>query len=113
EPPSDPEPPRLVGAVGRGDPASAWYAAADRLEAPACLARGRFGGIHGGRAAPSLPAETRRPPGAGFLAGSVPPVLVAPCGCSRTPPRSYGSIDTKEGRISRRSSQAPEKGEMK
>src|SRR5881397_1650484 len=62
EPPRDIEPPRLVTTVGWRDRASASYAAADRVKAPASAARGRFRGIHGGRTAPSLPASrsTRR-----------------------------------------------------
>src|SRR5205814_5006376 len=87
EPPRDTEPPGLVTTVGWGDRASAWYAAADRVKAPARAARGRFRGIHGGRTAPSLPAETRTTSGGRRLAGSVPSVLVRSRGCSRTPPR--------------------------
>src|SRR6516164_7832809 len=86
EPPRDIEPPGLVPAVGGRDRASASYAAADRVEAPASAARGRFRGIHGGRAAPSLPAETSTPSEGGRLAGSVPPILVRSRGCSRAPP---------------------------
>ena len=58
EPPRDIEPSGLVTTVGWRDRASASYAAADRVKAPASAARGRFRGIHGGRTAPSLPAET-------------------------------------------------------
>src|SRR5881227_3710422 len=58
EPPRDIEPPGLVPTVGWRDRASASYAAADRVKAPARAARGRFHGIHGGRTAPPLPAET-------------------------------------------------------
>src|SRR5437762_3071740 len=68
--------------VGGRDRASASYAAADRVQAPASAARGRFRGIHGGRAAPSLPAEARTTSGGGGLAGSVPPALVRSRGCS-------------------------------
>src|SRR5438874_12686706 len=57
EPPGDIGPPGLVTTVGGRDRASASYAAADRVQAPASAARGRFRGIHGGRTAPSLPAE--------------------------------------------------------
>src|SRR5437667_1363428 len=96
EPPRDIEPPGLVPAVGWRDRASAWYAAADRVEAPARAARGRFRGIHGGRTTPSLPAEARTATGGGCLAGSVPSVLVRSRGCSRTPPRPHGSINTNE-----------------
>src|SRR5712691_8935883 len=96
EPPRDIEPPGLVTTVGWRDRASASYAAADRVKAPASAARGRFRGIHGGRTAPSLPAEARTASGGGCLAGSVPPVLVRSRGCSRTPPRPHGSIDTNE-----------------
>ncbi len=58
EPPGDTEPAGLVTTVGGGDRASPSYAAADRVKAPASAARGRFRGIHGGRTAASLPAET-------------------------------------------------------
>src|SRR5437899_12010820 len=96
EPPRDIEPPGLVPTVGGRDRASASYAAADRVKAPASAARGRFRGIHGGRTAPSLPAEARTASGGGCLAGSVPPVLVRSRGCSRTPPRPHGPVDTNE-----------------
>src|SRR5713226_265669 len=96
EPPRDIEPPGLVTTVGWRDRASASYAAADRIKAPARAARGRFRGIHGGRTAPSLPAEARTASGGGCLAGSVPSVLVRSRGCSRTPPRPHGSINTNE-----------------
>src|SRR5438876_12356402 len=76
EPPRDIEPPGLVTTVGGRDRASASYDAADRVKAPTRAARGRFRGIHGGRTAPSLPAETRAISGGECLAGSVPPVLV-------------------------------------
>jgi hypothetical protein len=58
EPPRDIGPAGLVTTVGGRDRASAWYAAADGVKAPASAARGRFRGIHGGRTAPSVPAET-------------------------------------------------------
>src|SRR5437588_1094928 len=96
EPPRDIEPPGLVTTVGWRDRASASYAAADRVKAPASAARGRFRGIHGGRTAPSLPAEARTASGGGCLAGSVPPVLVRSRRCSRTPPRPHGSVNTNE-----------------
>jgi len=96
EPPRDIEPPGLVPAVGWRDRASASYAAADRVKAPASAARGRFRGIHGGRTAPSLSTETRTVSGGRCLADSVPPVLVRSCRCSRTPPRPHGSINTNE-----------------
>src|SRR5882724_10952758 len=99
EPPRDIEPPGLVPTVGGRDRASAWYAAAGRVQAPARAARGRFRRIHGGCTAPSLPAETGTTSGDRRLAGSVPPVLVCSRGCSRTPPRphgSHGSIYTSE-----------------
>src|ERR1700736_3697153 len=96
EPPRDIEPPGLVTTVGWRDRASTSYAAADRVKAPASAARGRFRGIHGGRAAPPLPAEARTASGGGCLAGSVPPVLVGSRGCSRTPPRPHGSVKTNE-----------------
>src|SRR2546428_6386416 len=96
EPPRDIEPPGLVTTVGWRDRASTSYAAADRVKAPASAARGRFRGIHGGRTAPSLPTETWTTSGGGSLAGSVPPVLVRSRGCSRTPPRPHGSVNTNE-----------------
>src|SRR5438034_8279032 len=96
EPPRDIEPPGLVTTVGWRDRASASYAAADRVKAAASAARGRFREIHGGRAAPSLPAEARTASGGGCLAGSVPSVLVRSRGCSRTPPRPHGSVNTNE-----------------
>ena len=58
EPPSDTELAGLVGAVGGRDRASASDDPAHRIKAPASAARGGFCGIHGRRAAPSLPAET-------------------------------------------------------
>src|SRR5437667_11970692 len=96
EPPRDIGPPGLVTTVGGRARASPSYAAADRVKAPASAARGRFRGIHGGRTAPSLPAEARTTSGGGGLAGSVPSVLVRSRGCSRTPPRPHGSINTNE-----------------
>src|SRR5437899_4149760 len=96
EPPRDLEPPGLVPTSGWRDRASASYAAADRVKAPARAARGRFRGIHGGRTAPSLPAEAGTTSRGGCLAGSVPPVLVRSRGCARTPPRPHGSINTNE-----------------
>src|ERR1700692_3957855 len=96
EPPRDIEPPGLVTTVGGRDRASTSYAAADRVQAPARAARGRLRGIHGRRTAPSVPAETRTVSGGGFLAGSVPSVLVHAPGCARTPPRPHGSINTNE-----------------
>src|SRR6516164_10987752 len=96
EPPRDIEPPGLVPTVGGRDRASASYAAADRVQAPASAARGRFRGIHGGRTAPSLPAEAKTASGGGCLAGSVPSVLVRSLRCSRTPPRPHGSVNTNE-----------------
>src|SRR5437899_8423584 len=96
EPPRDIEPPGLVTTVGWRDRASASYAAADRVKAPARAARGRFRGIYSGRTAPSLPAETRTASGDRCLAVSVPSVLVRSRRCSRTPPRPHGSINTNE-----------------
>jgi hypothetical protein len=58
EPPRDIKPPGLFTTVGWRDRAPASYAAANRVKAPASAARRRFRGIHGGRTAPSLPAET-------------------------------------------------------
>src|SRR5215831_10504690 len=96
EPPRDIEPPGLVTTVGGRDRASASHAAADRVQAPASAARGRFRGINGGRTAPSLPAETGTASGGGCLAGAVPPLLVRSRGCSRTPPRPHGAIHADE-----------------
>ena len=96
EPPRDIEPSGLVTTVGWRDRASASYAAAERVKASASAARGRFRGIHGGRTAPSLPAEARTTSAGGCLAGSVPSVLVRSRRCSRTPPRPHGSINTNE-----------------
>ena len=87
EPPRDIGPPGLVTTVGGRDRASASYAAAYGVKAPAGAARRRFRGVHGGRTAPSLPAEARTTSGAGYVAGSVPPVLVGSRRCPRTPPR--------------------------
>ena len=117
EPPRDIEPPGLVTAVGGRDRASASYAAADRVKAPASAARCRFRGIHGGRTAPSLPAETGTTSGDRCLAGSVPPVLVRSRGCSRTPPRPHGSIHTNEKKDNEKKRRGPnresDKGETK
>src|SRR5580704_12012894 len=96
KPPRDIEPPGLVPSIGGRDRASAWYAAAGRVQAPARAARGRFRRIHGGCTAPSLPAETGTTSGDRRLASSVPPVLVRSRGCSRTPPQPHGSINTNE-----------------
>src|SRR5260370_40437718 len=96
EPPRDIEPAGLVTTIGWRDRASAWYAAADRVKAPASAARGRFRGIHGGRTAPSLSTEARTTSGDRYLAGSVPPVLVRSRRCSRTPPQPHGSNNTNE-----------------
>ena len=96
EPPRDPESPGLVRTVGWRNRASTWHGAADRVEAPARAARGRFRGSHGGRTAPSLPAEARTASGDGCLARSVPSVLVRSPGCARTPSRPHGSINTNE-----------------
>src|SRR5207253_927958 len=57
EPPRDTELAGLVGTVGWRDRAGTSYDAADRVKAPAGAARGWFGGSHGGRTAPCLPAE--------------------------------------------------------
>src|SRR5262245_31568756 len=55
--------------------------------------------MHGGRTAPSLPAEARAASGGRCLAGSVPPVLVGSRGCSRTPPRQHSiSQHQRKGR---------------
>ena len=96
KPTRDIEPPGLVSAVGGGDRASAPNAATDGVKAPASVARGRFRGIHSGRTTPPLPAETRTISGVGYLAGSVPPVLVRSPGCSGTPPRPHGAINANE-----------------
>src|SRR5437899_993569 len=94
QPPRDIEPPRLIPAVGWRDRAPASYDAADGVKAPARAARGRLRGIHGGRTAAPVPAETWTVSGGGRLAGSVSPVLVRARGCSRTPPRPHGTFIT-------------------
>src|SRR5580700_6152738 len=91
EPPRDIAHARLVTTVGGRDRASASYAAADRVKAPAGAARRWFRRIHGGRTAPSLPAKARTASGGGYVAGSVSPLLVRSRRCSRTPPRPHGS----------------------
>src|SRR5580765_7408176 len=96
EPQGDTQPSGLVGTVGWRDRAGAWYVAADRVKAPAGTARRRFRGSDGGRTTSSLPADTRAASRTGCLAGSLPPVLVRPRGCARTPPRPDGSINTNE-----------------
>src|ERR1051326_1841508 len=96
EPPRDIEPPGLVTTVRGRDRASASYAAADRVQAPASAARGRFRRVHRGRTASSLPTEARTASGDRCLAGSVPPVLVRSRGRSRTPPGPHGSINANE-----------------
>src|SRR5580698_3215632 len=96
KPPRDIEPPGLLTTVCWRDRASTSYAAAGRVKAPASAARGRFRGIHGGRTAPSLPAEACTTSGGGCVARSVPPVLVRSCGCPRTPPRPHGSVNANE-----------------
>ena len=96
EPPGDTEPAGFVRTVGWRDRAAPWDAAADRVKAPARAARRRFRGIHGGRTASSLPAETGTTSGGGCLAGAVPSVLVGSPGCSRTPPRPHGEVITNE-----------------
>ena len=96
EPPRDIEPPGLVTTVGWRDRRSASHGAADRVQAPASAARGRFRGIQGGRSASSLPAETGTTSGGRCLAGSVPPVLVRSRGCSRTPPRPHRAFHANE-----------------
>ena len=96
EPSCDIRPPGLVTTIGGGDRASASYTAAHGVKASARAARGRFRGIHGGRTAPPLPAETWTIPGGGFLAGSVPSVLVRSHRCSRTSPRPLRAVNTNE-----------------
>ena len=68
----------------------------ERIKAPASAARGRFRGGHGGRTAPSLPAEARTISGGGCLAGAVPPVLVRSRGCAGTAPRPHGTFITNK-----------------
>src|SRR5215472_11723321 len=96
EPPRDIEPPGLVTTVSWRDRASASHAAADRVQAPASAAGGRFRGIHCGRTAPSLPAQTGTASGGGCLAVSLSPLLVRSRGCSRTAPRPHGSNHANE-----------------
>ena len=92
EPSRDTEPTGLVTTVGGRDRASASYAAANRIQAPARAARSRLCGSNGGRTAPSLSVEAGTISAGRCLAGSVPPVLVRPHRCSGTPSRSHGSI---------------------
>src|SRR6266702_4287749 len=96
EPPRDIEPAGLVTTVGWRDRAATSHAAADRVKAPPSAARGGFRGIHGGRTAPSLPAEARTTSGGGCLAGSVPSVLRRPGIWSAPSPVPHGSLNTKE-----------------
>src|SRR4051812_14377992 len=83
KPPRDIGPPDLVRTVSGRDRASTAYAAAYRLKAPACVARGRLRGVHGRRTAPSLSPKAGTTAGGGYVAGPVPPVLVGSRGCSR------------------------------
>jgi hypothetical protein len=96
KPPRDIEPPGLVTTVGWRDRAPASYVAARRVQAPASAARGWFRGIDRGRTAPSLPAEGGTASGGRCLARPIPSLLVRSCRCSRTPPRTHGSIHTNE-----------------
>src|SRR5262249_15887466 len=96
EPKGDFEPAGFGRTVGWRVRAPVSYGAGDGVQAPAGAPRGRFRRIHGGRTAPSLPAEARTTRGSGCVAGSLPPILVRPCGCSRTPPRPHGCIDANE-----------------
>src|SRR5262245_19409223 len=57
QPPSDSEPFGLLPTVSWRDRASTSHAAADRVQAPAHIARGRFRGSHRGRTATSLSSE--------------------------------------------------------
>src|SRR5882672_10583410 len=57
EPPRDLEPSGVVRTVRGRDRASTSYVATHGVQAPARAPRCRFRGIHGGRTAPSLPAE--------------------------------------------------------
>src|SRR2546421_12967124 len=92
EPPGDTDSPGLLPTLRGRDRASASYGAADRVEASASAARGRFRGIHGGRTAPSVSLKTRTISRGGCLAISVPSVLVRPRGCSRTSSRPHAPI---------------------
>src|SRR6267142_4911424 len=96
EPAGDIEPAGLVSTVGGRDRARAWDDAADGVKAPASAARGRLRGIHGGRTAPSVPAEAGITSGTGCVAGSVPPVLVRSRRCSRTAPGPNGAVNINE-----------------
>src|SRR5579872_7147066 len=96
EPPGDIEPPGRVTTVGWRDRASASYAAADCVQAPASPTRCRFCGVDGGRTAPSVPSETRTTSGDRRLAGSLPAILVRARGRSRTPLGPNGAIHTNE-----------------
>src|SRR5262245_66449320 len=90
EPPRDPESPGLVPAVGGRDRATASYAAADGVKAPARTARSRVRGVHGGRPAPSLPVETGTASGAGCVAGSLQPVHALHPGTRQTATLTHG-----------------------
>src|SRR5256714_13261978 len=92
EPPRDIDSPGLLPTLRGRDRAPASYGPADRVEASASAARGRFRGIYGGRTAPSISLETPTISGGGCLAVSVPSVLVRSRGCSRTSPRPHGPI---------------------
>src|SRR5437588_12214879 len=76
EPPREIEPPGLVTTVGWRDRASASYASADRVKAPASAARGRFRGIFFFHTAPTPPTYTLSLHDALPISGSVPSVLV-------------------------------------
>src|SRR4051794_5464362 len=91
EPPRDIKLVGIVTTVGRRDRAPTGYDAAGGIETPASAAGGGFRGIHGGRTAPSVPAETGTTAGTGRLAGSVPAVLVGSRRRPGTPPRSNGA----------------------
>jgi hypothetical protein len=96
QPPRDIEPPGLVTTVRWRARTSTSDAAAHGVKTPAGAARGRFRGIHGGRATPSLPAETCAASGSGCLVGAVPPILVRSRRCSRTPSGPHESLNANE-----------------
>src|SRR5881396_1463865 len=96
EPPRPVESSGHVGEVGRGARTPAPDAPALGVETPPGAAGGRLRGVAGRGPAPRLPAPARTPHGSGFLARPVPPVLVGPRRCARTPPGSHGTAARTE-----------------
>src|SRR5881296_2182757 len=96
EPPRPVESSGHIGEVGRGARTPAPDAPALGVETPPGAAGGRLRGVAGRGPAPRLPAPARTPHGSGFLARPVPPVLVGPRRCARTPPGSHGTAARTE-----------------